>query len=58
MIIRKTPKGDYIKVDGETSLILNQNGFLPKYIDNNYVYYIRNMDILKFMEINNLTEKK
>jgi hypothetical protein len=58
MIIRKTPKGDYIKVDGEISLILNQNGFLPKYIDNNYVYYIRNMDILKFMEINNLTEKK
>jgi len=50
MIIRKTPKGNYIKVDGETSLILNQNGFLPKYIDNNYVYYIRNMDILKFME--------
>lgn len=51
MIIRETPKNaeEYIIVDGATSNILHQNGFYPKYIDNNFVYYVRSNEIINFM---------
>ena len=51
MIIRETPKNteEYIIVDGATSNILHQNGFYPKYMDNNFVYYVRSNEIIDFM---------
>jgi hypothetical protein len=52
MIIRQTPsnKEKYIIVDSETSNILYMSGFNPKYIDNKYIYYVKNERILTFME--------
>lgn len=51
MIIRKTPTNldKYISVDSKTSNILHQNGFYPKYIDNNFIYYVRSNKIIDFM---------
>ena len=51
MIIRETPKNakEYIIVDSHTSNILHQNGFCPKYMDNNFVYYVRSNEIIDFM---------
>ncbi len=54
MIIRGTPRelDKYILVNGEMSIELHKNGFLPKYIDENGVYYLRSGEVLKFMEKN------
>lgn len=51
MIIRETPKNakEYIIVDGATSNILCQSGFHPKYMDKNFVYYVRSNEIIDFM---------
>ena len=51
MIIREAPKNaeEYIIVDSITSNILHQNGFYPKYMDNNFVYYVRSNEIIDFM---------
>ncbi len=51
MIIRGTPKNkeNYIIVDSYTSNILCENNFCPKYIDNEYVYFVRNIDIINFI---------
>ena len=51
MIIRETPKNakEYIIVDSITSNILHKNGFHPKYMDNNFVYYVRSNEIIDFM---------
>lgn len=52
MIIRETPKykEKYIVVTSFVSNILNMAGFIPKYIDENYIYYTKDDKILKFME--------
>lgn len=52
MIIRITPKNKekYIIVNNEVSNTLNKNGFCPKYIDNNGIYYVKSIDIIEFMK--------
>lgn len=47
MIFRGTPKNpnDYIKVKSEMSMYLHSKGFTPKYIDNEFVYYIKTANI-------------
>lgn len=52
MIIRGTPtdKIGYLLVDAEDSLILHANGFYPKYIDENGVYYLKTKELIEFME--------
>ena len=52
MIIRGTPKelNKYIVVDSDTSEMLHKNGFIPKYIDGNDIYYLKDKEILEFME--------
>lgn len=52
MIIRCTPKNkeNYIIVDSETSGILNKNGFYPKYIDYDDIYYVKSNEIIEFMK--------
>lgn len=52
MIIRQTPNNvdAYIAVDNETSNILHQHGFYPKYIDSNFIYYVRSSEIIDFMK--------
>ena len=51
MIIRQTPMNvdNYIAVDEQTSNVLHQNGFYPKYIDNRFIYYVRSDEIIDFM---------
>lgn len=51
MIIRQTPNNvdAYIAVDNETSNILHQHGFYPKYIDSNFIYYVRSSEIIDFI---------
>ena len=52
MIIRGTPKelNKYIIVDGDMVTKLHENGYFPKYIDENGVYFDRNEEVLKFIE--------
>lgn len=54
MIIRGTPKdkdvGKYIFVDSKTSLNLHENGFFPKYIDENGIYFLKTNELINFME--------
>ena len=52
MIIRGTPnnKESYIKVNSYTSEILHNMNFVPKYIDDKYIYYTKGICIEKFME--------
>ena len=51
MIIRKTPKNknEYIMVNSDKSRILQENGFCPKYIDNEAIYYVKSDKIIEFM---------
>lgn len=52
MIFRGSPtnKKNFIKVDNETALFLQQNGFIPTFIDNKGIYFKRNSKIIEFME--------
>lgn len=56
MIIRGAPKdlNSYIAVKSYISNKLHQNGYNPKYIHEQYIYYQKNPDILEFMHKNNL----
>ena len=58
MIIRQIPQDyeNYIIVDSDTSVILHQNGFIPKYMSLNgdCIFYKKDSKILDFMELNNL----
>jgi len=60
MIIRGTPKNldKYIKVDSKTTVILHLEGYQPCYIDNEYVYYKKTYELLKFMEKEDLKWQK
>jgi len=52
MIIRGHPKNidNYIKVDAELSLILHENGFFPKYISGDFIYYLKEDALIKFID--------
>ena len=51
MLIRQTPKNKekYIIVDSKVSKILQENGFYPKYMDNEAIYYVKSDEIVEFM---------
>ena len=51
MLIRQTPKNKekYIIVDSKVSKILQENGFYPKYMDNEAIYYVKSDKIVEFM---------
>ena len=51
MLIRQTPKNKekYIIVDSKVSQILQENGFCPKYMDNESIYYVKSDKIVEFM---------
>lgn len=53
MIIRKSPTNidDFIMVKSDISDKLCELGFIPKYIDNEWIYYIKNKNILDTVEI-------
>lgn len=53
MIIIGTPKdiNNYFMADGELAFMLEQEGFLPKYLDDGYVKYFKlNNKLKKFLE--------
>lgn len=60
MIIRQTPKNlqNYIGVDSETSLFLTLKGFYPKYMDFDYIYYVKTDELQKYIEKENIKCKK
>lgn len=51
MIIRKTPEHleNYVKVGTDATIILHMNGFQPKYIDSEYVYYLKTDELINFI---------
>ena len=51
MLIRQTPKNKekYIIVDSKVSQILQENGFCPKYMDMEFIYYVKSDEIIEFM---------
>ena len=60
MLIRQTPKNKekYIIVGSKVSQILQENGFYPKYMDNEAIYYVKSDKIVEFIKTNNiLTEQ-
>ena len=58
MVIRKEPRNpkQYIMVNSDTSVILHENGFLPRFmsVNGNYMFYTKTDKIVKFMKDNNL----
>jgi len=52
MIIRGTPKNvmDYILVNSKVTKELHKNGFTPRYINNNGVYFLKTKELIEFME--------
>lgn len=52
MVIRGTPKNKdkFICVNNEIGNILQKNDFFPKYMDFNYLYFIKTKEIEVFME--------
>lgn len=56
MIIRQTPKDKdkYIAVNSDTSNVLHEHGFYPKYIDNEFIYYVKSKELKQFIKENNL----
>ena len=51
MLIRQTPKNKekYIIVDSKVSQILQENGFCPKYMDNEAIYHVKSDEIVEFI---------
>lgn len=56
MIIRQAPKDKdkYIVVNSDTSNVLHKHGFYPKYIDNEFIYYVKSKELGQFIKENNL----
>jgi hypothetical protein len=52
MIIRRSPtnKEDFIMVKSEQSNKLIEFGFIPKYIDEDWIYYPKNEKISEILE--------
>ena len=53
MIIRRSPTNteDFIMVKSDISNRLCELGFFPRYIDSDWIYYIKNKTILDTIEI-------
>lgn len=53
MIIRKSPtnKNDFVMVISDVSQKLHEMGFIPKYIDEDYIYYVKCKEILKAIKL-------
>ncbi|MEG2013928.1 MAG: hypothetical protein RR063_12115 [Anaerovoracaceae bacterium] len=51
MVIRSTPKDilNYIVADSDLADTLQRSGFHPKYMDMEYLYFIKTDKIVKFM---------
>lgn len=51
MIMRQPPKNpqNYIAVDSQTSDKLHIQGFYPKYITHDAIYYIKSQELLDYM---------
>lgn len=51
MIIRDTPKStkNLIIVGNEIGRRLQKNGFVPKYVDEDFLYFVKDEKIKKFM---------
>lgn len=51
MLIRQTPKNKekYIIVNSKVSQILQENGFCPKFMDMEFIYYVKSDEIIEFM---------
>ena len=60
MILRQEPKErvGLVMVDSDASKKLHKNGFIPKFIspNGNYVFYVKNEELVKFMQDNDLQE--
>ena len=60
MILRQEPKNKVglVMVDSETSKKLHKNGFIPQFIspNGNYIFYVKNEELVKFMQDNDLQE--
>ena len=54
MVIRSTPIDlvPFILIDKDSDLsyVLQENGFYPLYIDSDYLYFVRNKEIEKFLK--------
>lgn len=57
MVIRGTPtnRNDYVLVDNITSNYLHMNGFTPRYMDKQGIYYEKSDKILKCIQ--NMTKE-
>lgn len=55
MILRGTPKhiDDFIKVDGSQAYELQEHGFYPLYVDENYVYFKKDKELTEFLREEN-----
>lgn len=53
MIIRRSPTNieDFVMVKSDMSEKLHELGFVPKYMDNDWIYYVKNQAILNVIEI-------
>lgn len=53
MVIRQTPdnKQDFVIVDDEVGYYLQLNGFSPKFVDNEALYFKREDDLIEFIDL-------
>lgn len=59
MIIRGKPNDveNYILVDDNVSVELHKEGFIPKYINEEGIYFSKSIEVLEYMERSGLTWK-
>ena len=52
MMIRQTPTNieNFVKVNSELSEKLHELGFIPRYIDNEWIYYEKTKEIENILE--------
>lgn len=52
MVIRQTPKNpqDFIITDNEQGKILQNNGFMPLYMDKKKLYFEKTKELIEFMK--------
>lgn len=60
MVIRQTPnhKEKYIQVNNLVGVKLQQNGFYPKYMDYNFLYFTKSKEIIEFMKTEGLESER
>ena len=56
MLSIQTPKNKekYNIVDSKVSQILQENGFCPKNMDNEAIYYVKTDEMVEFIKTNNI----